>query len=543
MAHVITRACCNDAACVWVCPKNCIHPMPGDPGFATAEMLKIDPVNCIDCGACVEVCPVDAIVPDYQLRPDQHDYLELNREYFVGRTYEQAGFMERPPTIPAAGLTVALVGSGPAAMYAVEHLLENMADDGEVHVYERLPAPWGLVRYGVAPDHQDTKQVIRGFERIAADPRVRMHLNVEVGRDVTHEQLLSHHHAVVYAVGAPDSRDLAIPGEALPGSISATSFVAWYNGHPDFSDLDPDLSGRRVVVVGNGNVALDVARVLASGHLDVERSDIADHALQALQSSAVDEIVVLGRRGPAEAAYTTPELLSMIGHPNIEVAVDGLQGNTDAGSGLKERLVQRLAAGQFSAGDAIRRQVRLRYLASPAAILGETKVTGVRVECNELVVGDGAVCARPTGHQEDLECSLVIHAVGYRGRPIPGVPFEDDRALVPNDAGRVLDGERALTGAYVVGWSKRGPSGVIGTNKSCAAESIDGLLDDHRAGLLPEPTHRPEDLGLSDASLGHLGWQRLDAHEREAGRASSRPRAKVSDRALMLAIGRGEPSS
>lgn len=536
MTHVITRACCNDAACVAVCPKNCIGPVPGDPDFASAEMLRIDPVNCIDCGACVEVCPVDAIVPDFKLRPDQADYLDLNREYFAGRSYERMGFVEPAAARPVTALTVAVVGSGPAALYAVEHLLRGLAEDGEIHVYERLPAPWGLVRYGVAPDHQDTKQVARGFERVLADPRVHLHLNVEVGSDVSHEQLLAHHHAVMYATGAQGSRVLGIPGETLPGSISATSFVGWYNGHPDFRGLEPELSGERVVVVGNGNVALDVARVLAAGHLDLGDSDISEHALDSVRSAGVREIVVLGRRGPGQAAYTTPELLSLIGHPAVEVEVDGLPEVSDEVRGLKEHLVRRVAAGEFSAGQG--RRVVLKYLGSPTEILGEDRVTGIRVERNELIIEEGVAGVRPTGEVEDLVCSMVIHAIGYRGRPIPGVPFDDDAGRIPNEGGRVITDGSAVSGAYVVGWGKRGPTGVIGTNKSCAGESVDALLADYRAGRLLQPTRPPTDLPLPESVLGRESWRTIDTHEREAGRATGRPRVKLADRQVMLEIGR-----
>ncbi|RHW25688.1 4Fe-4S dicluster domain-containing protein [Nocardioides immobilis] len=541
MTHVITRACCNDAACVAVCPKNCIQPSPGDPEFATAEMLKIDPVNCIDCGACVEVCPVDAIVPDFRLAADQGDYLALNAEYFTNHSYDQVGFREPVADSPASGLTVAVVGSGPAAMYAVERLLERTALDCEIHVYERLPVPWGLVRFGVAPDHQDTKQVTRGFERLVKDPRVHVHLNVDVGVDISHEELADGHHAVIYGTGASGARDLGIPGEELEGSISASSFVAWYNGHPDGRDLAPDLSGRRAVVIGNGNVALDVARVLATGHLGVESSDIADHALEALKGSDLEEIVVIGRRGPAEAAYTTPELLSLIHHDDVEVAVEGIDGLAPSTASLKERLIHRVEAGEFRRSTPAERRVVLKYLASPVEIVGTERVTGVTVQANRLVEDGGAVRAIPTGASDLIECSLVVHAVGYRGKAVPEVPFDDETGLMPNDKGRVHAPDGAVTpGVYVVGWSKRGPSGVIGTNKQCAVETVEALLTDFTSGALAGPRDGADRLRWSaSGSFGRLQWERLDAFEREAGRSAGRPRIKVSDPDTMLAIGLG----
>lgn len=541
MTHVITRSCCNDAACVSVCPTNCIHPAPGDPDFMTAEMLNVDPANCIDCGACVEVCPVDAIKPEAHLEPDELTFRDLNRRYFEGRSYDRPGFFD-PPT-PAArtdALNVAVVGSGPAAMYAVEHLLDRLGPDAAVHVYERLPTPWGLVRYGVAPDHQDTKQVVRGFERVADDPRVHVHLNVEVGRDVTHQDVAAHHHAVVYGVGAPQPRTLAVPGEELEGCIAATAFVGWYNGHPDHVALQPDLTGRRAVVVGNGNVALDVARVLAAGDEQLNHSDISEPALAALRTSGIEEIVVLGRRGPAEAAYTTPELLSLLHVPGVEVVAQGAPDLDLSAARVQPKvdLVQRTVSGEFTPDSAVRRRVLLRYLGSPIEVLGDGRVEAVRIARNRLESDEhGVVRARATSDTEDLPCSLLIHAVGYRGSDVPGLPLDESGTLVPNQAGRVVDGGTPRPGVYVVGWSKRGPSGVIGTNKACAAETVQTLLDDADAGELPEPRQGPEALlaGLG-GKVDLTGWRRLDRHEREAGRAADRPRVKVVGHASMLEV-------
>src|ERR1700742_3895898 len=318
MPHVITQSCCSDGSCVYACPVNCIHPSPDEPGFASAEMLYIDPVACVDCGACVSACPVGAIAPDNRLDVKQLPFVGINAAFYPPRPEG----MKLPPTsklapvIPAAEvharskpLTVAIVGSGPAAMYAADELLTQHGV--RVNVFEKLPTPYGLVRAGVAPDHQNTKRVTELFERVAGHRRFRFYLNVEVGKDLSHADLLAHHHAVLYAVGSPDDRRLDIEGLGLPGTGTATELVAWINGHPDFANLPVDLSHERVVVVGNGNVALDVARVLTTDPDELARTDISDHALQALRASRVREVVIAARRGPAHSAFTLPELIGL----------------------------------------------------------------------------------------------------------------------------------------------------------------------------------------------------------------------------------------
>ena len=319
MPHVITQSCCSDGSCVFACPVNCIHPSPDEPGFATAEMLYIDPVACVDCGACVSACPVGAIAPDTRLTPEQLPFVALNASYYPERSADQ----KLPPTsklapvIPApevrghhrGPLTVAIVGSGPAAMYAADELLTQHGV--RVNVFEKLPTPYGLVRAGVAPDHQTTKRVTALFDRIARRREFRFYLNVEVGKHLSHDDLLAHHHAVLYAVGAPNDRRLDIDGMGLPGTGTATELVAWINGHPEFTDLPVDLSHERVVIVGNGNVALDVARVLTADPDELARTDISDHALQALRTSRVHEVVIAARRGPAHSAFTLPELIGL----------------------------------------------------------------------------------------------------------------------------------------------------------------------------------------------------------------------------------------
>jgi ferredoxin/flavodoxin---NADP+ reductase len=543
MTHVVTRACCNDAACTAVCPVNCIHPTPDEPGYTTAELLYIDPKTCINCGACVEVCPVDAIVPEEKLAASQWRFLELNARFFDDYTYARPGFVE---TLPVAGraptgepLRLAVIGSGPAAMYTVEAALEATGGHADIHVFERLPVPWGLVRFGVAPDHQDTKRVVRGFERILAAPQVTVHLNVAVGQHISHDELLRHHHAAVYATGAPEGRALDIPGEHLDGYASATDFVAWYNGDPDAGGLRFDLSGPRAVVVGNGNVALDVARILVSDPEALGRTDIADHALAALRDSAIEEVVVLGRRGPEEAAYSTTELLSLADLSGVDIVVDPADLVGTARSS-KAAVAYEFAATHASG---TRRRIVVRYLASPLELLGTDRVSGLRIGRNELVTDvDGREVPHATGAIEDLSCGLVLSAVGYRGRGVPGVPFDERRGTFPHVSGRVVDDAGPVPGVYTAGWVKRGPSGVIGTNRSCASETVTALIEDLTAGRLPTPPAGAAELAALLAvsqpeSISLTGWQRVDAHERANGHAAGRPRVKIVDTNRMIALG------
>src|SRR6478735_682679 len=297
MPHVITQSCCSDGSCVYACPVNCIHPSPDEPGFATAEMLYIDPDACVDCGACVSACPVGAIAPASKLEPVQLPFIELNASFYpkhegkVPPTSKLAPVLEAPEVDSRLGgpLTVAIVGSGPAAMYAADELLTQHGV--RVNVFEKLPTPYGLVRAGVAPDHQSTKKVTRLFDTVTRLPGFTFYLNVEVGSDLSHAELLTHHHAVLYAVGAPNDRRLDIDGMGLPGTGTATETVAWINGHPEYAELPVDLSHERVVLIGNGNVALDVARILTSDPDVLARTDISRHALTALRRSKVAEVV------------------------------------------------------------------------------------------------------------------------------------------------------------------------------------------------------------------------------------------------------------
>lgn len=551
MPHVITQNCCNDAACVPVCPVNCIHPTPDEPGYATAEMLYIDPQTCIDCGACVDVCPVKAIYPDYELPQNLLRYEEVNAHYFTDpalAAYDPNPQQQQKSSWQAESdqpLRVAIIGSGPAACYAAEELLSRRGLDVRVDMFERLTTPWGLVRFGVAPDHQHTKGASTAFARTMRRKNFRLFLNVDVGVDVSLDDLRERYHAVVYAVGATGDKTLGIPGEDLPGSHSATEFVAWYNGHPDFADRQFDLSGERAVVLGNGNVALDVARVLVAGPEALGRTDIAQHALDALSASTIREVVVVGRRGPAQAAFTTPELLGLSELEGVDVVVE--RGDLDSGSGtppaehsmpaLKARLLAELADRE----PVHARRIVLRFLASPTRVGGGGKVERVELERTELVDEGGAVVAKPTGRTETVDCSLVLRSVGYRGRPVEGLPFDEARGVLPNEGGRLVeaDSRAVLPGLYAAGWIKRGPSGVIGTNKRCARETVAALLEDWAGGVLPAPSQRESDVAdLVPEHLDFAAWKAIDAHERSTGAETSRPRLKLVDRDELIRVGR-----
>ncbi|QCQ92255.1 FAD-dependent oxidoreductase [Rhodococcus sp. SGAir0479] len=556
MAYVITQACCNDASCVSACPVNCIHPTPEEAQFATTEMLYIEPQACIDCGACVDACPVNAIFPEDQLTESLQRYREINADYYTRHPLPQDWIPLTPTAAPVRDLgtlRVAIVGAGPAACYAAEELLKR--SDVEVEMFEKLPTPWGLVRAGVAPDHPGTKVVTEMFEWSLGRDAFQFHLNVEVGNHVTHADLLEHHHAVVYAVGASSDRALGVPGEELPGSHAATEFVAWYNGHPDYADRTFDLSGERAVIVGNGNVALDVARILTLDPDELARTDIADHALKVLRESNIREVVLLGRRGPAQAAYTTPEFLALGDLRDVDVEIDPSeveldplsQAALDAGRlepavAMKVRLAQEFSQRTPTAG---RKRIVFRYLTSPTEIVGTDRVEGLTVVTNELVEdASGGLAAHPTSHVERIDASLVLRSIGYRGRPLAGVPFDDRRGVIPNDRGRVVVGAgEPLEGVYVTGWIKRGPSGVIGTNKTCAQETVARLVEDFEAGRLPSPTGGRKELGKLLARrrperISRRGWEAIDQAERGRGLTEGRPRVKMTDTAEMVAVGR-----
>ncbi|MDT5191560.1 MAG: ferredoxin/flavodoxin---NADP+ reductase [Mycobacterium sp.] len=551
MPHVITQSCCSDGSCVFACPVNCIHPTPDEPGFATAEMLYIDPAACVDCGACVSACPVGAITTVSKLADTQLPFIELNASFYPARRVDEkvpptsklAPVMDAPVIHPRSGgpLTVAIVGSGPAAMYAADELLSQRGV--RVNVFEKLPTPYGLVRAGVAPDHRSTKRVTRLFDRMTRLPGFSFYLNVEVGRHVSHAELLAHHHAVLYAVGAPNDRRLDVEGVGLPGSGTATELVAWINGHPDFTDLPVDLSHERVVVIGNGNVALDVARILTSDPDDLARTDIADHALAALRGSRVREVVIAARRGPAQSAFTLPELIGLTA--TCDVVLDAADHD----------LVQRDLAEELRSPMALTRnkleilaklgdasapvsgpRIRLAYRLTPQRLLGTDRVAGVEFT------------AAGTDETRVIEAGLVLTSIGYRGKPIRDLPFDDDACVVPNAGGRVVDPTSGapVRGAYVAGWIKRGPTGFIGTNKSCAAETVHELVADYNDGRLHDPVARPAALDRlvrerRPEVVDAAGWKAIDAAEISRG-GDDRPRNKFISVEDMLAAAATVPT-
>ncbi|MBY0286447.1 MAG: FAD-dependent oxidoreductase [Mycobacteriaceae bacterium] len=554
MAFVITQRCCNDASCVSVCPVDCIRPHPDDPDFGDAEMLHIDPDSCVDCGACVPVCPTSAIRYEVDLPEPLSRFKDINAAYFerypLNADPARLDVRRHPPPSRLGTLRVAIVGLGAAACYAAEELLVRA--DVEVDLLERLPTPFGLIRGGVAPDHSETKDVALTFEPKFVTDDVAMYLNVEVGNHVTHEELMAHHHAVIYAVGAFEERRLDIPGEDLPGSHPASEFVAWFNGHPDYADMTFDLSGERAVVVGNGNVALDVARILLLDPAELQNTDISDHALEALRCSNIREVVLLGRRGPLQAAYSSSEFLAFHHLRGVDVVLDKSELDLDTASraklhdpllapalALKVKLAEEFAHKNVEQEN---KRVVFRYCVSPLEILGSERVEGLRITANELVEIDGAIKAVATDRTEEIDTSLVLRSVGFRGRPLPGLPFDERRGIIPNDHGRVIDEDgQPVVGAYVAGWIKRGATGTIGTNKHCAHETVDSIMVDFMSGRLSHPRgdrHSLRGLLLSRQPdlISGAGWHAIDQAERTRGKSAGRPRVKFTGRAEMLNI-------
>jgi ferredoxin--NADP+ reductase len=445
-------------------------------------------------------------------------------------------------------LRVAIVGTGPAGMYALGHLLEESRLQIEVDLFERLPTPWGLVRGGVAPDHPEKKLVIdRQFVFLLKDPRVRFFGNVDVGRDIQPAELDEWYDAVIYASGADGDARMGIPGEALPGCWSAREFVAFYNGHPDYRDLSFDLSCRRAVVVGNGNVALDVARILTMPVADLEKTDIADHALAILRHSAIREVVVLGRRGCLQGAFHNPELEELEHLQGVDVTGEGddLPGEHDMdlngadwNTRRKVQTLRRLAERPERAGN---RRIVFRFLASPLELLGNGKVEQLRASHNFLDRDKrGNLQVRSSDETSVIETGLVLRAIGYRGTPFPCLPFDERPGVIPNRQGRVMDDDRVLPGVYVTGWIKRGCRGIIGSNRKCARETIDCLLEDIDAGRLAGSGLSKDEAMAAIRKrkpdlVPRVGWLAIDRAEREAGRAQLRPRVKMTDSAAMLA--------
>jgi ferredoxin--NADP+ reductase len=470
--------------------------------------------------------------------------------------------------MPDHPIRIAVIGSGPAGFYAAGHLLKESEGRFEVDMLERLPTPWGLVRSGVAPDHPKIKSVTRVYEKTAAHPRFRYFGNVTFGEHVGREDLLAHYHAIVYATGSPSDRPLGIPGEELPGSHAATEFVGWYNGHPDNCDLEIDLlSAERALVIGNGNVALDVARMLVLAPSELAPTDTADQALEVLADSKVREVVVVGRRGPAQASFTNPELLELGELSDADVIVDPAEldralavadpeADQDA---TRRRNVEILRGYASRAPKGHSKRIVLRFLLSPIELFADEdgRLTAVELVRNELVPhGDGGLRAQAGEERERIPAGLVFRAIGYRGIPLPGVPFDERSGVIPNEGGRILDPQtgRPVAGEYVVGWIKRGPSGVIGTNKKDAQETVDAMLADLlTAGDATAAAHTPQapDAAAVESLLRkrqpelvtYAGWTEIDKYERALGEPAGRPRVKITRIEEMLRVAASQSPS
>jgi ferredoxin--NADP+ reductase len=449
-------------------------------------------------------------------------------------------------------LRVAIVGSGPTGFYTAEHLFKQKDRVVDVDLFERLPTPFGLVRGGVAPDHQKIKSVTKAYDRIAANPRFRYYGNVELGGDVTLEDLKRHYHQIVFTVGAQIDRSMDIPGEDLKRSHAATEFVAWYNGHPDYRDRKFDLSQESVAVVGVGNVAVDVCRILCRSREELERTDIADYALEALVRSKVKTVTMLGRRGPAQAAFTNPEIKELgemeaadIQVPEEDTAIDEatrrfLAANPDSSTDRKIEILQQYAQEKRSGKP---KRLVVRFLVSPVELLAgaDGGVRAVKLVRNELVLDPkGGIKPKATAKFEELAAGLVFRSVGYKGVVLPGVPFREDWGVIPNEKGRVLESGKAVKGLYCAGWIKRGPTGVIGTNKPDALETVEAMLEDvgqglHLAPEAPQASAAEATVRSKKPSfVSYDDWKKLDALEVERAKGTERPRIKFTSVEEML---------
>lgn len=479
MAFAITQNCCNDASCLSVCPVNCIHPTPDEPDFGKTDLLYIDPRNCIDCGACADACPVDAITRVSRLTPDQAIYADINADYYSDKPVEAVWDAPRfPPTSinEMPSFDVAIVGTGPAACYTAQALLR--VPGSRITFYDRLGHAGGLARFGVAPDHTGTRRIGEHFRSIFVHPRVTMKLGVDVGSDISHNELAQQHDSVVYAVGADSDRQLDIPGIDLPGSISARTLVGWYTGHPDVPADAFDLSGiERVTIIGNGNVALDAARILTADPDTLVGTEIAPHALAALRRSAVRQVIVAARRGPEHAAFTRSECQALVDRRGVGVA---LAGSSEVLAAI-DALPISAPASALRGADVVDpssigsgRRIVFGFGRAPVAVNGLS-----RVESVDFADVEGTVT---------VPSELVLLAIGYRGTPSSGLPFDAETGTIRNVGGRVVaDDGVAVDGRYVVGWAKRGATGGIGDNKVDAERTVDALLAD----IAQNPPIRP----------------------------------------------------
>ena len=459
-------------------------------------------------------------------------------------------------------LRVAIIGSGPAGFYVVERLFREQGLHVEIDMFDELATPFGLVRGGVAPDHQKIKSVVRVYDRAARQPNFRFYGNVRYGRDIHLSDLKAHYHQVCFTTGAQTDRSLGIAGEELQGSHAATEFVAWYNGHPDYRDRSFDLSGESAAVIGVGNVAIDVARILCRSHEELAVTDIADYALEALRRSNIRNVYLIGRRGPAQAAFTNPEIKEMgeLADADVEILPEEARldplSQADVDAHPDKALIRKIEILQSYAGRSPTgksRRLSIRFLLSPTELIGdaEGRVRAIRLAKNELYADDGALRPRPNGEHETIPADIVFRSVGYLGVPLPGIPFDERRGVIPNDRGRVLTADRKapVGGVYASGWIKRGPSGVIGTNKPDAGETVERMLEDLRSGAVMDPA-RP-DVAAAEGLVrqrqpdyvSYEDWLRLDGIETARGMESGRPRVKLTRTADMIAALKTAPDA
>jgi ferredoxin--NADP+ reductase len=454
---------------------------------------------------------------------------------------------------PERPLRAAVIGAGPSGFYAAAALLKEQGHTVTVDMFDRLVAPHGLVRYGVAPDHQNIKAVAKTYDRTAAEGGFRYFGNVEFGKHLTHDELRKHYDVIVYATGAQSDRRLGIPGEDLPNSLSATEFVAWYNGHPDFAGLQPDLSVDAAIVVGVGNVAMDVARILAKSVDELKGTDITPAALEALGKSNIKDIYIVARRGPAQVKFTNAEVREF-GHLDLadpivldgELRLDRASSAAIEGDTSMQKNLDYLRAYAEIGSTGKPRRVHFRFLLSPVEIIGEDgRIVAVKMEKNQLrAVAGGDIAATGTGQYETIPAGMILRSVGYKGSPLPGVPYDARKGTIPNELGRVIDpaADKVVRGEYVVGWAKRGPTGVIGTNKPDAIESVNSMFEDLQKGKLhgcedPRPDAVVE--LLKDRGVRYVTadqWRAIDAAEVTAGKAQGKPRLKLVTAEEMLEV-------
>lgn len=536
MAYVVTQACIGNkhTNCVDVCPVDAFREGP--------DMLYIDPKACIECNACLAECPERAIYPQSAVPEDMKPFIALNAEKALIYPVIKESIGHQPGNSAAAALQghFAIIGSGPSGFYAAEELLKQMPL-AQVDMFERLPTPFGLVRYGVAPDHPRIKSVTAGFERIADHSRLRYWGNVNIGTDISREELLQHYCGVIYATGGSSSKSLPIPGADLPNVISSSAFVGWYNGHPDHQALQVDLSHSTAVVIGMGNVALDIARMLVLPTQQLSTTDMADYALKQLHNSSVREVCLLARRGAAQAAFTPKELEQLMAIPDLELIVDPKSLTLDSAT---QALIDTPEFSETRQNLALLQQIANRKYPAPTGTTANP-VKRIRFLFNhvpEAIEGVGNYSV--TTSRGIINAGLVIHAIGYKGSPIGNVAFDHPQGVISNQHGRVENHQAILSDSeYAVGWIKRGASGVIGSNKQCAQESISALLDDlvikSPNTKIPGEKNSTIETLLKQRNVEYVtfeDWRLLDQHEQALGQAQGRPRKKITDTTEMLAI-------